>query len=368
MNLLLRSYVLATAILSTVSCSFGSDAAAAPERIVDAVGRTVSVDTPARRAVVMFNYEEFTAIAGKEGWDRVVGYSKTPWAGWRQSIWERYAEAIPRIKALPDVGFNDDNSFSAETVISLRPDVVIMPEWGFSALGTAVEQLAGLGIPTVVIDYNAQTLERHMTSTRAIGAVMGNRERAEELAASYAREVTDVQRRVAATTRAKPKVYLELGQAGPETIGNTYTTTMWGKLFELVGADNIAKGRIPGALGQMNPEMVIASNPDFIFIAGSSWPNAPRSVRLGYNVDEATTRAGLAPYASRSGWENIAAVRHGHVYALQHGLARTLFDYTAMQYIAKQLYPEQLIANLRAYHERYLPVAFDGVWMLRLQP
>jgi ABC-type Fe3+-hydroxamate transport system substrate-binding protein len=123
----------------------------------------------------------------------------------------------------------------------------------------------------------------------------------------------------------------------------------------------------------MNPEGVLAANPEFIFIGGSSWQNAPNAVTLGYEVDEAKARATLAPYVQRPGWDALAAVKNGQVFAIQHGLARTLFDFTAMQYIAKQLYPAAFSdidpdVNLRQFHVRYLPVAYGGVWMIRLKP
>jgi len=49
---------------------------AAPLSITDAIGRTIALKAPAERIVVCFNYEEFTAVAGPAGWDRVVGFSK----------------------------------------------------------------------------------------------------------------------------------------------------------------------------------------------------------------------------------------------------------------------------------------------------
>lgn len=202
---------------------------------------------------------------------------------------------------------------------------------------------------------------------------MGSEERAEELAKLYQDQVADIQRRIAAAGAPRRKVYLELGMGGPGEISNTYTTTMWGKILDLLGSDNIAKGKIPGALGPLNAEAILAANPDTIFIAGSSWPDAPRSLNMGYGVEATATRATLAQYLDRPGWQGLAATKNGQVFAIQHGLARALFDFTAMQYIAKQLYPAAFAdvdpeANLRRYHERYLPIAYGGVWMLGVKP
>src|SRR5262249_6164517 len=77
---------------------------ATPTTVTDVQGRAVTVDAPAERVVVVFNFEEFTAIAGKEAWERVVAYNHTPWRKFRHSIWQRYVDAIPRIATLPDVG------------------------------------------------------------------------------------------------------------------------------------------------------------------------------------------------------------------------------------------------------------------------
>jgi iron complex transport system substrate-binding protein len=348
-------------------------AQAAPVEVTDAVGRTVTVEAPASRVVIVFNFEEFTAIAGKAAWDRVVGYNHTPWRKFRHSIWERYAAAIPRITELPDVGHPEDNSFSVEKTVAARPQVVLMPQWGFATHATAVDQLAAIGIPTVVIDYNAQLLDRHIASTLAIGKVMGADDRARRLVELYRREYDEVQRRVAASGGKRPRVYVEVGMEGPDVVGPTFTTTMWGRILDLVGAENIAKGRIPGAQGQLNPELVLAANPDAIVIAGSSWVNQPRSVKLGYEVDEATARASLVPYLDRPGWRGLDAVKQGHLFAIQHGLARTLFDFVAMQYIAKQLYPAAFAdvdpyENLRRYHAEWLPIEFGGVWMVTAAP
>lgn len=341
--------------------------------VTDALGRSVTVKSRVERVVVTFNYEEFTAIAGTDAWARVVGISRAPWESWRPAIFRRYAQVIPNLTAMPDVGHTDDNTFSAERVIALRPDVVLMPEWAFNGVAPIRDQIIAAGIPVAVIDYNAQTLARHMASARVTGQIMGTPERGEALAVGYERGYADIQARVArVASRARPKVHVELAQAGPGTIGNSYNGTMWGKILTTIGAQNIAEGRLAGPWGPLPAEAIIASNPDFIFMAGSSWLSSPNAVRTGYDADADFTRRTLAPYAARPWWAAVTAVRNGEIHAIEHGLCRTLFDYTATQYIARRLYPEVFadvdpIASLREYHERYLPVAFAGTWMLPLR-
>lgn len=342
--------------------------------ITDALGRSVTLKAPPERIVVCFNYEEFTAVGGPAAWAKVVGMSKTLWSEWRPSVFRRYSAVIPNLAAMPDVGNTEDGNFSVEKLLTLKPDLLILAEWSFNVLGEQIKQIEALGIPVMVIDYNAQMPARHVASTIALGIATGNEERARTLADLYMAKLGDIQKRVAASVR-KPKVYIELGQGGADVIGNTYWKSMWGRMLDLIGADNIAAGKLPGAggWGPLNPEYVLAANPDVIFIAGSSWVNRPAAVLTGFDADEATTRARLAPYARRKGWDGLTAIRSGELHAVEHGLSRALFDYTALAYLARALYPAQFadvdpVAELRQYHERFLPASFEGTWMTRLTP
>ena len=79
-------------------------ARAAMPPITDALGRTVALQGPAERIVVGFNFEEFTAVAGPGGWDRVVGFDRHQWENNRRASWVRYRAAIPRLSTLADIG------------------------------------------------------------------------------------------------------------------------------------------------------------------------------------------------------------------------------------------------------------------------
>jgi iron complex transport system substrate-binding protein len=346
-------------------------ALATTRTIVDALGREVRVKPRPERVVMTFNYEEFTAIAGLDGWQRVVGMNRVVWEGWRPAIFSRYRALVPNLGAMPDVGNTDEGTFSAEKVIGLRPDLLMAPAWLWTAASTACAQIEAAGIPILVFDYNAQTLDRHLASTRAIGAAMGTPSRAEALADRYRRNHEGIVARAErAVGSARPLVHVELGQGGAGSIGNSYApSTMWGRIVALLGARSTAEGRIPGAWGPVAAEAVLAADPGFVFIAGSSWLNRPHAVRTGYDTPAEQTRASLAPYAARPGWAGLSAIRAGELHAIEHGLCRTLFDDTAMLYIAKRLYPgafaeDDPVAALADYHARFLPVPFSGTWML----
>ncbi len=351
---------------------FAAGAAHAATSITDVLGRKVVLKAPPERIVVGFNFEEFTAVAGPQGWQRVVGLSRSLWEGWRTSSFRRYSAVLPNLAGLPEIGNAEDGNFNMEALLALRPDLLIMPQWGFSVLSQQMAQLEALGVPVVVIDYNAQDPAKHVASTRAIASATGNEARGEALAQLYLSSLADIRAR-AAKAGTHPRVYVELGQAGPGSIGNTYTTGMWGRILDLIGAQNIATGRIAAAWGPQNPEYILAANPEAVFIAGSSWANRPQAVITGCEAEETLTRARLAAYARRDGWDRLDAVRNGQVFAIEHGLCRSLWDFTAIQFIAKGLWPAAFadvypVAALAKYHADWLPVRFEGTWMTRLGP
>ncbi len=149
----------------------GRRARAALPAITDALGRNVALKAPAERIVIDFNYEEFTAVAGPSGWDRVVGFNRTQWADNRAAVFRRYLVPVPRLAALADVGSTETNTFSMERLLSLRPDLVVLGYWSFVALPEQVKQMKALGIPVLVVDYNAEIPERHVASTLALGTL-----------------------------------------------------------------------------------------------------------------------------------------------------------------------------------------------------
>lgn len=362
------------ALLAGAAALPAAPAFAQGRTVTDALGREVRLPPRVERAIPMFNYEEFTAIGGPEAWRRVVGMNRIVWEGWRPAIFARYRAAIPALAMLPDVGNTDEGTFAAERVIALRPDLLLMPAWAWTAAATARDQIQAAGIPILVFDYNAQTLDRHVASTLAIGAAMGTPERAAALAERYRRNHAGIVERAArAAAGHAPRVHLELGQGGAAEVGNSYSArTMWGCIFAVLGARNIAEGRIPGAYAPLPAEAVLASDPEFLFIGASSWAGRPHAVRTGYDVTAEETRRTLAPYRARPGWSALSAIRAGELHAVEHGLCRTLFDDTAMLYMAQRFWPgafegDDPVAALAEYHARFLPVPFSGTWMLRWQ-
>ena len=66
----------------------------------------------------------------------------------------------------------------------------------YKALGSISTASTKPAIPIVVLDYNAQTVAKHVQSTKLIGTLTGQQQKADKLAADYKRVADTIQARV----------------------------------------------------------------------------------------------------------------------------------------------------------------------------
>jgi ABC-type Fe3+-hydroxamate transport system substrate-binding protein len=340
--------------------------------LTETMDRTVQIPENPQRILLGFYFEDFMAVAGPTAFDRVVAISKDTWAGWRTLQWNTYAAVIPRLEQLADVGEVDAGTFSLEAVVAAQPDVALLAAWQYRALGDVADRIEAAGIPIVVLDYNAQTVEKHVQSTQLLGRIMGAETRAKTLADEYAAAVGAVQERLATLPDGTgPKVYVELARKGKDTIDNSYSGTQWGSVIDQLGAINIANGQISN-WGKLSPEYVLAQNPQVILLAGSGWAGRDEAVIMGPGVDSALTKERMLAYTGRVGWDGLDAVKNGKVFGIYHGGNRTLYDYAFLQFLAKAMYPEHFAdlepqRALEQFFETYMPVNFEGTYMTKLK-
>lgn len=339
--------------------------------VTDTEGRTVEIPEHAERIMLGFYYEDFMAVAGPDGFDRVAAISRAPWESWRNLQWQTYVDAMPQIADLPDVGHTSDGTFSLEAVVAAGPDLVLLAGWQYEALGEINQRIEAAGIPIVVLDYNAQTVEKHVQSTRLLGRILGQQDRAETLATEYETAVSDVLSRLdSIAADARPRVYVELGRKGRDVVDNSYSGTQWGAVIDQLGARNIANGQIE-SWGPLSPEYVLSQNPQVILLAGSGWTGQDEAILMGPTIDAETTHARMRPYLERPGWNELDAVENGQIFGVYHGGNRTLYDYAFLQFLAKALYPETFAdldpqAALDRFFATYMPVQVDGTYMTHL--
>jgi iron complex transport system substrate-binding protein len=344
--------------------------------VTDLAGRDVVIKTPVKKVNINWSgsggaFMSMSALLGKDTADYI-----SSWDGglqnYRFDMWEHYRAAIPALESIPIVGGVDSNNFNLETLINLKPDVVI---WTLGVRDQAMEivepALAKAGIPIVYIDHHAETIENHSRTTRLLGKIFGKEQRAEEMIDFYIKNITLIENRLA-NAPEKPVVYMEVTSTGPDKYGNTYSNNyMWGAMVVKAGGTNMADGIVKNA-SPIEAELVIAKNPEYIIFTGSYWPNSPSSIRMGYLSNEADTQRLLRNYFNRPGWNTLDAFKNNRVFAIHHGLGREIYDVAAVAFFAKCLHPDLFadidpMGMLQEYYRRFLPYDISGVWMTQLQ-
>ena len=361
-----------TATGSTVSTTASAgETNSGTMEVTDLKGRTVTLPANIERVVVTFNLEEYLAVTGESGVDKLVGWSHKYWKGRRDDAYNAYTKALPALESIPDVGYNGD--ISIEAIISLQPDVVLASATGanYNALEPAFDLLHQAGIEVVFFNFHKQTIETHQQSIQLIGKVMGQEERAAELARLYEEQMNLVYDRLKdLADEDRPSVYMEFSR-GPSVIGNSWSEQMWGAQIRECGGVNIAAGQ-EGASVDVPAEQVLAANPDFIIMSGCLQSDDTDNVVMGYGADRELAREHLEAYKSRDGWSSLNAVKNNNMGAIYHDLSRHIFDFAGTQFLAKTLHPDLFAdidpeANLAKFFSDYMPVELDGVWTLLLK-
>ena len=359
-----------TAVAFATLFALSGFANAKPTEITDVLERKVTVELPAKRVVLAFNYQDYMAVGGEKALDNVVGFSKAVWSDWAPASWAEFSKAVPKLNQLEDIGEVEVGTFSIEKILALKPDFVLMADWQFKALDSDLEPLETAGIPVVVVDYLAQTVDKHVKSTEIIGQLTGQEAKAKQLNEEYKAIVKEIQDRVAKANLPKPKVYVEFGNKGPAEHSFTFGKSMWGAMIDLVGAENIAKNAVE-FYSPINPELVVAAKPDVVIISGreTELKKNPEAMVAGFNIDKQEAQKRLAGFAKRPGWSELPAIKNQRLYGVYHANSRTLSDSASIQFVAKAIYPE-LFKDLdptKTYQEFYrknLPLVPQGIFYL----
>lgn len=356
-------------IVGLTALLFASLSFAQMTTVTDVLDREATFDAPAQRVIVGFYPEDYMAIGTEAAYDKVVGMSKYIWQA-RSANWEMYTQHRPSLADIPGIGRVDTKTFSVEKVISLNPDLIMLADWQFKGLGADVDRLEQAGIPVIVVDYNAQTLARHVKSTQIIGVITGQQERAAEIANDYTKNMTIITERLAKANLSKPRIYTEFGASGVNEVGYTFGKNMWGAIATMAGGDNISAPYVEW-WGKLNPEQILAADPQVIVVTGYETGSGDDAMLMGQGVDENVAKARLAGFKKRVGWSSLSAVQNNRLFAAYHGACRTIMDGAMVQFYAKALYPE-LFSDLdpeaayKDFYKKYLPVTPEGTFMTAL--
>lgn len=344
-------------------------------KVTDVTGREVEVNVPVERVILGEGRQIYlvAALDTEDPFKRIVG--------WREDFsqadpdnYAAYLEKFPGMAEIPTFGGFKDGTFDVEQAVSLKPDVILMNTESKQATEDAkyIEKLAAAGIPLVYVDFRERPFTNTEPSMRLFGKLFGKEERAEEFIAFRAAEIARVTDVIGKANPARPKVFVERAGGYSEDCCMSFGDDNFGKFVEMAGGDNIAKDIIPGTFGTLNPEQIIASNPDQVIVTGGWWEAyVPGGawVGVGPGRDESEALRKLNALTERPALTGVKAVENKQVHAIWHQFYNSPYQFVAIQQMAKWLHPELFVdldpeATFKELHEKFLPLAYrPGHWV-----
>lgn len=339
---------LAPAVAATPSATSASAAAATPSAtttVVDIVGRTVRI--PAKVDRILLGEGRFLyAMALLEGADPLARI-----AGWQGELpfadpngYAEYRRRFPQINRIPVIGRTSEDSVSSEQSVATQPDIAI---FGLGGHGPGkqsglVKELEKAGVPVVFIDFRAKPVAHTLASMRILGKAIHREAQAEAYARFYEEHLQRVQQRVKDVPQAlRPRVFAELLAGVWDGCCHTVGQGNMGEFIAAAGGINIAADKVPGAIGDLHQEALIAEDPA-IYIATGSRPQSNRlMLKAGSGVTPAQLSTSLQELAARPGFEVLSAVRGGRSHGLWHNFYDAPTNILAIEAMAKWFYPER---------------------------
>ncbi|WP_447045406.1 ABC transporter substrate-binding protein [Vreelandella sp. H-I2] len=372
---MLNSHRLKLLLGTLITFGYCTTVMAGDITVTDIAGRQVTLDAPAERVILG---------EGRQIYLLGLLEPEAPFAhvvGWREDFsqadpdnYARYLERFPEIESISTFGGFKDGTFDVEQAASLNPDVVLMNIEAKAATEDAAydDKLAQLGIPIIYVDFREDPLEHTIPSMRIIGQIMDDEAAAEEFiefAETQLARVTDV---IAEANPERPSVFIDRAGGYSDECCMSFGPANFGEYVTLAGGSNIAEGIIPNSFGNLNPEQIIAANPDHVVVTGGNWDAyvpGGNWVGVGPGSDMQNARAKLEALTERTAMTGIEAVESGNFHAIWHQFYNSPYYFVAVQQLAKWLHPELFVdldpdATMEELHERFLPIDYEpGYWV-----
>lgn len=344
--------------------------------VTDVAGREVSFDGPVQRAILGEGrlLYSLATIETENPFAHVVGWRNDLWTTDQKSF-DAYVAKFPEAADLPFLGNLTDGTLQTETVVTLNPDVLIL-SIGNKAAADEVkleDMLAGIGVKIVYVDFREHILANTVPSLHILGQLFGKEARANEVAAFWQGKMDAIAKVIADNNPERPDVFMYRAAGLVECCG-TFGPDNFGLMVELAGGHNLGSDFLPGYTGSINPEQVIASNPDVIVVTGSDWTNSPNaqsfvSVGPGTADGADASRAVLASLVDAPAFTGSKALLDGNVHAIWHQFYNSPYQFVAIEEMAKWFHPELFAdvdadATFKEFYDKFLPIAYEpGSWL-----
>jgi iron complex transport system substrate-binding protein len=264
----------------TAAVTVTADSSHTPASIVlvDGLGRSVSLSTPAQRIVSLApsNTEILFAIgAGAQ----VIGR-------------DRNSDYPEEAKKVADIGGSDVyDKLNTELILSVKPDLVLAahitpPE--------QIKQLEDLGL-TVFMLSNPADLGAMYTNLRTAAQLTGRESETDALILSLQARVKAVEDKVT-NAQEKPLVFYEIDSTDMKAPWTSGPGTFIDALISMAGGRNVGKS-LKDQWAQISLEELVRQDPDLILLGDTVW-------------------GGMTPelVKQRAGWEAMNAVKNDRIF------------------------------------------------------
>ncbi len=339
-----------------------------PVTVTDLAGREVTLAAAPER-LFLDNPRHLFALAA------LLPDPVSRMSGWRGSLESfdpvaqaRFAAAFPALSDLPTLGNNGNAMPSAEALITLDPDLIVADISRHAELRQTplLDQLAALQIPILFIDFREHPLDDTQPSLELLGQALDAESRASALITRLQSATAAVDDCLDAVTR-RPSVLIDIAPGLKVDCCRSNFDSGLADLVDHARGDNIAAGMSPGTENVLNPETILARDPDVIIATAAQWAKSG-SIRAGFGVAESDTQSDMADVvARRPGWSALSAVNDGGFHAIWHGYHQGPFSVVALQAIAGWLHPQQCgaldpAATRRELYRDFMPITVDGTF------
>ncbi|WP_417480548.1 ABC transporter substrate-binding protein [Maricaulis maris] len=337
-------------------------------RVTDLVGREVVLDQPARKIVL--GEGRHLAVLGMLHDDPV-----SLLAGWRQdkgldpATYDAYLAKFPALAEVAPVGAGN-RLLSVESTIALMPDLVLLSlmDARDPQMQMPLRQLEAAGIPVAFVDFFTAPLENTLPSLRLIGQLTGAEDRAEEFAGFYTDHLEGVMATLKAAQPAPPRVFIHV-HAAPTNCCATVGPGVFDEFVEAAGGYNIGRDSVPGVMGNVGLENLLASDPDVYLATGGAHMKARGGLVLGAGIDADTAAQSFADLLDTPGFADLRAVQEGQAIGIWHLFNDFPAHIALIEALAKRFHPDLFpdldpMATMAEFEERFSPVEMTGSYWL----
>jgi iron complex transport system substrate-binding protein len=326
-----------------VGVAASEEVAGYPREIVDSAGRTIVLQMPTERIIVL-NSDAAEAVNILGASDKIVGVVDTI---------KKKADYFPNLLDKQSIGKWNAPDYEmigeiARSGDSVRPNIIVIcytyPDkpYGVNAVEKGLAPFEGVAV--VGLDfYKPENMTREIA---LLGSILGREDAAANYIGWYEEKTGSV--RNAVDGLSMPKVYLERTSTGGIGALDTYGSgSGLNDLARIAGGYNIAKG-----LTENSPkvpwEWVVTKNPDIIIRIQSAetigWPKPPskESVSLASIRNEILNRPGAS---------SVSAVKNDRVYVVYWDMCYGMDSVVGLTALAKLFHPQTSLDPKEVYSE-----------------